>query len=554
MDTLEVKRLDHLGIVAGVIKELGLVKALDERLQKEEGDQEWISPGEAIAGMIINGLGFSDRPLTLTPQFFESKALEQLFRPGIKADYFNRHKLGKTLDFIHAYGCEKLFYELSVKCCRQENISLRFNSEDTTSLSVSGDYSSEPKEHTVTIRKGYSKDQRSDLNQVIHELLVSQDGGVPLMMKSWDGNASDNIIFESRCNALIEHFKQSDRPRYLIADSKLYHKKNMVNLAHLPYITRIPGTLKSESEVINRALKASSWKKFDNNYRYQEFSITHYDLPQRWIVVFSDQAKSRAEKTIVKACKKEQLKLEKALWHLSNQPYGCKKDAKKALDQIIQKSRYHHLASIRLSEKKKFEKTGRPRKGSHPKVSQYFIHAKLVLKPEALNNRLNQKACFVLGTTIPADELSPDEIIAAYKQQHASIENTGFRFLKDPLFFTRSFCLKKPSRIMGLLTIMTLALLVYSIAQRRLRAALEKKKETLPNQINQPISRPTLRWIFQLLDGIHIVKITRHQSTDYIIEGMTEIKERIIAYFGDFVRTIYKIDKTIFLAKGGSSM
>ena len=37
-----------------------------------------------MAAIIINGLGFSDRPLTLTPQFFEKKALELFFRPGVK--------------------------------------------------------------------------------------------------------------------------------------------------------------------------------------------------------------------------------------------------------------------------------------------------------------------------------------------------------------------------------------------------------------------------------------------------------------------------------------
>jgi transposase len=57
------------------------------------------------------------------------------------------------------------------------------------------------------------------------------------------------------------------------------------------------------------------------------------------------------------------------------------------------------------------------------------------------------------------------EIINAYKQQNTRIENMGFRFLKDPLFFVSSLFLKKPSCIMGLLMDMTLALLVYSITQ-----------------------------------------------------------------------------------------
>ena len=119
---MEIKRLDHLGIIAGVIKELGLIEARDERLQQDINGQACISPGEAIASMIINGLGFSDKPLSLTPRFYETKALEVLFRPGVKAAHFNRHKLGKVLDASHDYGCETLFYELSMLSCRKETL------------------------------------------------------------------------------------------------------------------------------------------------------------------------------------------------------------------------------------------------------------------------------------------------------------------------------------------------------------------------------------------------------------------------------------------------
>ena len=38
--------------------------------------------------------------------------------------------------------------------------------------------------------------------------------------------------------------------------------------------------------------------------------------------------------------------------------------------------------------------------------------------------------------------------------------------------------------------VMTLALLVYSVAQRRLRKQLATHHETVPNQINQPTHRP----------------------------------------------------------------
>ena len=48
--------------------------------------------------------------------------------------------MGKELDKAHAYGCDLLFYELSSMACMQEKIDLRFNSLDTTTLSVTGDY------------------------------------------------------------------------------------------------------------------------------------------------------------------------------------------------------------------------------------------------------------------------------------------------------------------------------------------------------------------------------------------------------------------------------
>jgi len=107
MESLRVDRLDHLGLVAEVIKDLGLIDLINTRLVPDE--QEVITPGEAVAGMILNGLGFSHRPLSLTPQFFTNKPLDLLFRAGVAAEMFNRFKLGRTLDDIYAYGCDLLF-------------------------------------------------------------------------------------------------------------------------------------------------------------------------------------------------------------------------------------------------------------------------------------------------------------------------------------------------------------------------------------------------------------------------------------------------------------
>ena len=89
--------------------------------------------------------------------------------------------------------------------------------------------------------------------------------------------------------------------------------------------------------------------------------------------------------------------------------------------------------------------------------------------------------------------------------------------------------------------VMTLALLVYSVAQRRMRNRLETQGETLPNQIGQPTATPTLRWVFQLLDGIHRVTVYAHGQIKTFIDSLTDLRKKILQLFGQTVCQIYQI-------------
>jgi hypothetical protein len=62
MEQVRVERLDHVGVIVSVIKDLGLIDMIDSRLVPDP--QEMITPGEAVAGRILNGLGFANRPLS----------------------------------------------------------------------------------------------------------------------------------------------------------------------------------------------------------------------------------------------------------------------------------------------------------------------------------------------------------------------------------------------------------------------------------------------------------------------------------------------------------
>jgi transposase len=537
MEQVRVERLDHLGLMASVIKDIGLIDMIDGRLVPDE--QERLTPGEAVAGMILNGLGFANRPLSLTPQFFANTPLDLLLREGIDATMLNRFKLGRTLEEASAYGCALLFEELACAICAHEGMDLRFHHLDTTSFALTGEYVPDSDAHAIHITHGSSKDHRPDLKQAVLELMVSQDGGVPFVSKSWDGNTSDTQVFQQRAEALMRAFKDTPTPRDLVADAKLSCEANAVHLAKLGFITRIPATLKVVSQVIGQALQGDTWQTFDDNTRYQPLALCHYGMAQRWLVVYSQAAFERAEATLKKAQQREDEAIKKQLFHLQAQRFCAPEAAPDALAALAKRWKYHGMVSSHLTEHKRYAGKGRPTPSTPLKASAWQIQVHVQADDKTIEQAKHAQACSILGTNIAPSELRDTEVITAYKGQ-SHVEG-GFRFLKDPLFFVSSLFVKKPNRIEGLLMVMTLALLVYSVAQRRLRAQLDTHQETVPNQINQPTASPTLRWVFQVLEGIHRVRMTLQGQVHDLIEGLNDVQINILRLFGNEVCRLYQI-------------
>lgn len=138
------ERLDHLGIVAGVCQEIGLAAWLDAQ---DPNNRQQVSVGTATVAMILNGLGFSNRQLYLVPQYFANKPVEHLLEVGITAEMLNDDCLGRTLDWLYAHDPTKLFAGIASRARQIFGIAARQVHVDTTSFSVSGQYSS-ASEHT----------------------------------------------------------------------------------------------------------------------------------------------------------------------------------------------------------------------------------------------------------------------------------------------------------------------------------------------------------------------------------------------------------------------
>jgi len=247
---------------------------------------------------------------------------------------------------------------------------------------------------------------------------------------------------------------------------------------------------------------------------------------------------SRSKRAVKKVCEREKNKLEKEVARLRKREFLCKADAENSLQVVSKKGKYHSVDLDKVHEKKVYASKGRPKKGEEYKLV-YQVQGVLSENKLVIDEQVRQKSCYVVGTSVPKEELSTESVVKAYKGQNGSVER-GFRFLKDPLFFTSSLFVKKLERIEGLLMVMTLALLVYSIAERRMRAYLKTNRKTLPNQIRKEVSTPTLRWIFQMMEGIEFIRVNLGEVEEETVTGLTDVRLRIIECFPPAVQKIYK--------------
>ena len=119
-EEIKVENIDHLGIIAGIIDEIGIVPIINQKLG--EDNREKISEGQVVKAMILNGLGMVSKPLYLFWGFFEDKATEHLLGKGIKKEYLNDDKLGRTLDNLYKYGLSNLFLEIEIRIKRNTDI------------------------------------------------------------------------------------------------------------------------------------------------------------------------------------------------------------------------------------------------------------------------------------------------------------------------------------------------------------------------------------------------------------------------------------------------
>lgn len=224
--------LDHLGLVAGMFDELGIGDTLDQATQQNPEMRD-LTVGEAVKAMVLNGLGFINQALYLVPRFFQHKPTYRLISPRMTPERRNDDALGRALETLYASGVTELYSLIAATAAQRLGRRPAYAHLDTTSFHVDGRYNSaeEPDDQVVHITQGYSRDHRPDLNQVMLELIIAHQAGIPVLMKPLSGNSSDAQEFGHVIRTHIEQLRTTYAAPYVVADSALYSEANLATLA-----------------------------------------------------------------------------------------------------------------------------------------------------------------------------------------------------------------------------------------------------------------------------------------------------------------------------------
>ena len=551
---IKVENLDHLGLIAGLVDEIGIVEKINELVGEQPG--EIVSPGLVVKAMIINGLGMVSAPLYLFSKFFEGKATEHLLGTGIQASHLNDDRLGRVLDKLYLAGITEIFTTIALSAAQKFEINTDTSHLDSSSFHLHGKYEQELPSVSfssietdnnqldnssinhqtspipIQITYGYSRDHRPDLKQFILDLICSGDGDVPLFLRVASGNESDNSIFASICQ---DFKKKINLDSLMVADSALYTAPNLEMLTNLRWLTRVPLSLKQAQQLVSQLNESEFNESSITGYRWSEHKSNYGGIAQRWLVVESRLRRDADQRKLSKNLKKAEVESQKKLRELSNIEFACSADAVSAASRLSKQLKYHNLTQI--SSREAAAKSDANSTISDNKLTSkliFKVEAKLELDANVIARLTKASGRFILATNVlDASQLNPDEMIVKYKEQQAA--ERGFGFLKDPLFFTDSVFIKSPERIEALTLVMGLCLLVYTLGQRLLRQKLQLTNKNVKNQLGKVTNRPTLRWIFQSFQSIHAVCIQGIQQ----VSNLTSERLAILNLFPVTCRAYY---------------
>jgi transposase len=515
---ISIAQVNHLPIVADFARQLGLVATVNQLVPSEMN----IEPGVVVLAMVLDTLS-GRSPLYHLENAFSDADRAVLFGEDLPFNALSDDTAGRVLDRLFEAGTQQIFSALSVKAMERFELTAKHVHFDTTSVNVFGDYANtstktegetEGQSATANITYGYSKDKRPDLKQFVLSLLCVE-GGIPIVGKHEDGNASDKAINHTVLGEVARHMREhgiGEDAFIYVADSAMVTEANLARAGQ--FITRLPATYGDCEQAILAAIDANDWTDVGRiaataatkarpgaSYRVSEQSVELYGTTYRAIVVHSSAHDLRRQKRLERELDASLKAITAQAKAWESKTLLCQADAEAAAQEAMAQPTAYHRLEVRVVERPRYGR-GRPKRGGArtPIAMEYGLVAEILEDTSAIERRRKLAGCFVLLSNVARDGAQgydAEQILRTYKEQYAIERN--FSFLKDDQIVNALF-LKRPERIEALGLILLISLLIWRLMEHVMRTELAATGATVPGWDNKPTARPSaymLTWKFR---------------------------------------------------------
>jgi Domain of unknown function (DUF4277)/Transposase DDE domain len=503
-----VKQLGALPAIREYLERLGLKERVDAVAPVR--DVARLTNGDVVVALVANRLT-APRPLYDIVEWAEDWAVEETF--GIVPGALNDDRLGRCLDDIAAVH-DRLRGDLTVQAIGAFGLETKTVRWDLTSVLVTGEY---PPEEQVPgyaqVRYGYSSGRQK---QVRYLQVTTDDGAVPIWDQVHDGNTTDVATVIETMEALREHARCSDF--VLVGDSKLLSETNrrallaagvgyLAPLARTPELDAAFLAIPSEQVVpleyvsVREATKPPAERTTYHGYASDLVIVIpdgdggerRHHLQRLFVLSSEEQAACRRNRA--RQRDRAEAEIAKIVERVGSRWYPTAERARAKIEAILERRHLLALYQVRCGEV-----------DGRPTVTCDLIPAALA-RAEALDGY------YVLETTRSAAEATPSALLAQWKGQW-QIEHRH-RSAKGPLR-VRPLFVTSNQRIVGLITILGIALMVFSLLERAARRALGPLAK-VPNLLAGHVAaRPTGDNLLKALRTISLVTLdlagTRHRA------------------------------------------
>ncbi|MDQ6783626.1 MAG: IS1634 family transposase [Actinomycetota bacterium] len=517
---IEVHRVGFgaLPVVNEVLCRLGFDELVSSFLP--EPDPRCVIAPARVIGMLVRNLAVGRRPLYGLSAWAAGHAPGLLGLAEGEAAALNDDRVGRALDRLFVADRSSLLTALSIRTVRRFGIEVAELHNDSTSITLYGAYRAAAGRPRAGVRppvpeRGFSKDHRGDLKQLVEILTVSADGAVPVMHRLVDGSTEDSTTHVDTWDSLVETLGTASFT--YVADCKLATRDNMDHIAGRSgrFLTILPRTRKEDQA--GRASIASGavcWEEIARRPGKRDDPPEIYWAAEApapsaegyriaWIRSSGKRdrdAASRAER------------IERARTGLAD--LGAKLSSSRS--QIKSATAVEDAAAAIVSEagatrwvraevtdtieaEHRQERRGRPGPNTrYRRIEHHRFSLAVTVDATAVTYDAAADGCFPFVTN---ETCPPAELLRIYKAQpHLERRHATFKGVIEAAPLT----LKSDTRIDALGLCLYAALLVHALIERQLRRAMAAKAiPSLPLYYeDRACSTPTAARVFELLEPL----------------------------------------------------